>query len=143
MSDIINWIRSPIWILAGQSYNSHDTIDDLAGGYFIKTGNLELSRKEKEDIIIHFPPYRAFRGDFSDAAEYLEGKEYFSKFTCEECKINQSHDGEDRSGPKYNDWTKIVSLIAIHWGHTWSFFAELEDFEDKANFILYMDGRVA
>lgn len=146
MSDIINWIRNttPVWILAGQSYNSVDTIDDLAGNYYIETGVHNLSRKEKEDIILKFTPFRVFRSDFAEMVEnYEEDDEYYSKFTCKECGVGKSHDLEDKSGFEGNDWTAIVTLIASHFGHTWSFFAEIEDNQDNNNYILYMDGRVA
>jgi hypothetical protein len=69
--------------------------------------------------------------------------EYFSKFTCSDCVISDSYDWEDRSGLESNDWTKIVTKIASHFGHTWTFFAEIENQNDEGHCILYMDGRVA
>ena len=148
MSDIINWIKNPIWILAGHSLASGGRIDDYAGNYLIETGELKLSlsRSQKEDIILKFSPYRSFRSDFSELSlEYKqEGDvEYFSKFTCRECKVSDSYDWEDRSGLESNDWTKIVTQIASHFGHTWTFFAEIEDQNAEGHYILYMDGRVA
>jgi hypothetical protein len=147
MSNLINWIRNPIWILSGQVVSSEITqLDDFAGNYHIQTGDVGLSQSKKEHIILKFHPYRAFRADFSEMAEdYKEegDAEYWSKFICHDCKVNNSYDDEDRSGFESNDWTKIVTQIASHLDHEWTFFAEIENNNEEVKYIISMSGSVA
>ena len=147
MSNLINWIRNPIWILSGQVVSSEITqLDDFAGNYHIQTGDVGLSQSKKEHIILKFHTYRAFRADFSEMAEdYKEegDAEYWSKFICHDCKVNNSYDDEDRSGFESNDWTKIVTQIASHLDHEWTFFAEIENNNEEVKYIISMSGSVA
>ena len=147
MSNLINWIRNPIWILSGQVVSSDYTqLDDFAGNYHIQTGAVGLSKSKKEQIILKFQPYKSFRADFSEMAEdYKEegDAEYWSKFICRDCKVSDSYDDEDRSGFESNDWTKIVTQIASHLDHEWTFFAEIENNNEEGKYIISMSGSVA
>ena len=146
MSNLINWIRNPIWILSGHALSSDMRLDDFAGNYHIQTGAVGLSQSKKEQIILMFQPYRLFRADFSEMADDYKQEgdgEYFAKFICRDCKVSDTYDEEDRSGLESNDWTKIVTQIASHLDHEWTFFAEIENDNDDHHYILSMSGSVA
>ena len=146
MSNLINWIRNPIWILSGHALSSDMRLDDFAGNYHIQTGAVGLSQSKKEQIILKFQPYKSFRADFSEMAEdYKEegDAEYWSKFICRDCKVSDTYDEEDRSGFESNDWTKIVTQIASHLDHEWTFFSEIENNNEEGKYIISMSGSVA
>ena len=146
MSNLINWIRNPIWILSGHALSSDMRLDDFAGNYHIQTGAVGLSQSKKEQIILKFQPYRLFRADFSEMADDYKQEgdgEYFAKFICRDCKVSDTYDEEDRSGLESNDWTKIVTQIASHLDHEWTFFAEIENNNMEGQYIISMSGSVA
>jgi len=142
MASIINWIRSTP-LITGQYLHSQSTLEDQIGNYVIQPCPDNLLRQQKEKFILDFAPYKAFRSDFSEMAEYYDGSDYTdygAYFYCQTCDIRQTFDQSSPSGMESNDWTKIVTLLGFHLGHVWTFTAESRD--EESNQYLSMTGLV-